>query len=157
LGHVDESDFGVAFESSAFETTTELIGEVALRIWMASTWDDLDIHAFLDVIDQQGRVQEVSRGWLKASRRRLDLQRSTPSRPFHAHTHIEPLTPGTDVQLDIEIWPVAFAIHPGERIRVRLAGRGPGTLSGWHRRSRGRNTLLFGGVRPSSILLPIAP
>jgi predicted acyl esterase len=158
LGHVDETAFGVTFVSEPFTEVTDCIGEVLLHVWVSSSWDDLDLHAFLSILDSDGRDHEMSRGWLKASRRRLDLHRSTPSRPFHAHTHVDALQPNTPVCLDVEIWPISVRVNPGERVKLRLAGRGPGTLSGWHRRSRGTNTIHFGGPQFISYLqLPIAP
>src|SRR5215472_13717388 len=41
-------------------------------------------------------------GWLRASHRKLDPERSTPYRPYHTHDEIQKLTPGDTVPVDVE-------------------------------------------------------
>jgi putative CocE/NonD family hydrolase len=157
LGAVDETAFGVSFDSATFNQEVDLVGEAALIVWASSSYNDLDLHVFLSVVDPDGSVHEISRGWLKASLRGLDAARSTPLRPYHAHDRLRPLIPGEPVRLDVEIWPIGIRLLPGQRLRLRLAGRGPGTLSGWHRRPRGRHTIHYGGTMPSRLMLPVVP
>ncbi|MDT5152555.1 MAG: uncharacterized protein QOI01_4288 [Mycobacterium sp.] len=67
----------------------------------------------------------LSKGWLRASKRKLGPVLSTPSRPYHAHDEIQPLTPGQTHQVDIEIWPTCVVLAPrlpcrADRPRRRL-------------------------------------
>jgi uncharacterized protein len=154
LGTSDE-DPGVTFQSETFREQTDIVGEVTLVLWAASSNDDMDLHVFLDLVSANGSSIELSRGWLKASHRELDPARTTISRPWHRHRRVLPLSPDKPERLDIEIWPMAVRVSPGESLRLRIAGRGPGFLSGWHRRPRGTHTVHFGGERPSRLVLPI--
>ncbi|MDI5922659.1 CocE/NonD family hydrolase [Halomonas sp. LR5S13] len=147
-------DTGAIFLSAPFQETTDLVGEAALDLWAASSYDDMDIHVYLSLVSANGDLIDLSRGWLKASQRELDPARSTQRRPYHAHTRRTPLTPGEKVEMHIEIWPFAVRIQPGERLRLRIAGSGAGYLSGWHRRPRGTHTVYFGGAYPSHLALP---
>ena len=64
----------------------------------------------------------VSKGWLRASQRKLDPVRSTPYRPYHTHDEIQPLTPGETYQLDVEIWPTCVVLPRGYRLALTVQG-----------------------------------
>ena len=65
----------------------------------------------------------VGLGWLRASHRKLDPQRTLPYRPWHTHDEEWPLTPGEPVELDIEIWPTSIVVPPGYRIALTVRGK----------------------------------
>lgn len=65
---------------------------------------------------------EGGHGRLRASHRLLDISRSRPDRPYHAHTQIEKLRDGEIVPLEIEIWPHGMIWEAGEKIRLSVAG-----------------------------------
>jgi len=155
IGGAMKSELGVEFISDPFPEVTELVGEAALKLWGASTYEDMDLHIFLDLITKEEKPIELSRGWLKASHRELDVERSTERRPFLKHSRRIFLSPGVKEEMEVEIWPFAVRIQPGERLRLRIAGTGPGFLSSWHRRPRGLHTILFGGDDPSVLKLPM--
>ena len=122
-------------------------------------------------------------GWLRASHRKLDSERTLPYRPFHTHDEKQPLTPGEVYELDVEIWPLSIVVPAGYRIGLSLRGRdyvypgfehtaprivgrvysGVGPFRHIDRRDRpagifgGKVTLHTGPDRPSHVLLPIVP
>ena len=51
-------------------------------------------------IGGQGEPVAITAGWLRASQRKLDPQRSTDYHPFHNHDQIQKLTPGQLVPVD---------------------------------------------------------
>lgn len=61
-------------------------------------------------------------GKLRLSHRAIDPARSTPSEPFHPHDRIEPVEPGTIVEMEIGIWPMGTVFEEGEGVRVVIAG-----------------------------------
>ena len=63
----------------------------------------------------------MSKGWLKASHREKDAERSTDIRPFYTHTNPQPLTPGEIYEFDIEVLPVSYVFKKGHRIRLEIA------------------------------------
>ena len=54
----------------------------------------------------------IAMGWLRASHRELDPERSTPYRPYHTHRRRQPLVPGEVYELDVEIWPTCIVVPP---------------------------------------------
>jgi predicted acyl esterase len=69
----------------------------------------------------QPAFTNVAKGWLLASHREKDPQRSTELRPFYTHTNPQPLTPGEVYRFDIEVLPVAYVFRKGHRIRLEIA------------------------------------
>jgi predicted acyl esterase len=62
--------------------------------------------------------RELTRGWLKASNRALDPERSTEWKPLHKLTRAaaEPVTPGEVVEYEIELLATANLFETGHRI-----------------------------------------
>ncbi|MEU5259818.1 CocE/NonD family hydrolase [Amycolatopsis sp. NPDC021455] len=168
------TSYPATFEFEATERL-ELTGPVALRLWMSHEADDLDVFARLDQYDANGeRIPALGPhgaltpvpmaiGWLRASHRKLDPERSTPYRPWHTHDEIQPLQPGTPTLLEIEFWPTSLTLEPGQRLRLqlltgdddlspRLAHNHPGD-----RKIGDGATVHFGGEHPSHLLVPVIP
>ena len=162
------------FEFSATERM-EITGPVSLRLWISHVRDDLDVFARLEQYDANGeRIPGIGPhgtstpvpmavGWLRASHRKLDPQRSLPHRPWHAHDEIRPLEPGAPTPLEIEIWPTSITLEPGQRLQLQLRTDD----NDLHpqlthddpvdRRSATGATVHFGGECPSHLLVPVIP
>jgi predicted acyl esterase len=124
----------------------------------------------------------VAHGWLRASHRQLDKERSLPWRPWHPHLEREPLTPGESYDVEVEIWPTSIVIPPGYTLALTVQGHDyepPAEVGGlqfqWtpmrgvgpfrHDSPEGRPvevyggavTLHTGGPAPAHLLLPVIP
>ena len=66
--------------------------------------------------------RELTRGWLKASMRELDVKRSTPWKPFHKLTRSsrKPVVPGEINEYQIEIMSTANLFEKGHRICLEI-------------------------------------
>ena len=66
--------------------------------------------------------REITRGWLKASNRALDVGRSTPSRPWHLLTRsaATPVVPGQIELYVVELMASAHLYRAGHRICVEI-------------------------------------
>jgi predicted acyl esterase len=181
---------GVQFLSAALTRETEITGPVAVKLVLSSDTADADVFVCLQILDPEGREvtfqgsndprTPVGLGWLRASQRRLDPERTLPYRPYHSHDRTEPLTPGEPVELDIEVWPTSIVVPNGHRIALTIRGRdyrndgvtlpgaryplyGIGPFSHEDPQDRpqetfgGVNTLHFDRSRESYLLLPIIP
>ena len=183
---------GVTFSTPPLEKETEITGPSALKLFISSSTADADIFAVLRVFDAKGKEvlfqgaldprTPVGQGWLRASQRKLDSQRSLPYRPYHAHDEKQPLEPGKVCELDVEIWPTCIVVPAGWRIALTIRGRDyehqeeAATLSNMKNPMRGcgpflhddptdrppevfggRVTLHFGAKRQASVLLPVIP
>ncbi|MDR0359149.1 MAG: CocE/NonD family hydrolase [bacterium] len=124
---------GVDFWSASFEAETEITGPIAARLWCSSATSDADLFLVVRVFDPDGEEvvfqgaldpnTPVAQGWLRASHRRLDPERSLPWRPYHTHDAVEPLTPGEVYPLDVEIWPTCIVIPAGYQLVLSVRGR----------------------------------
>ncbi len=183
---------GLEFWTPPLEHDVELTGPAAARLTVASSTRDADIFLTLRVTDPEGRDLTfisgqdphgcVGFGWLRASHRQTDPERSYPHRPWHTHDDPQPLSPGEPVGLDVEIWPTSVLIPAGYRLGVTVQGRDfelPGdgpwpTAFGVTMRGNGifvhdepadrppeifggATTLISGGSSPSYLLLPVIP
>jgi len=123
----------VTFLSDPLEQEMEITGPSALKLGISSSSNDADIFVVLQVFDPVGEEvvfygaldphTPIAQGWLRASHRKLDPERSLPYRPYHSHTTREILTPGHPVALDIEIWPTCVVVPAGYRIGLNIRGR----------------------------------
>ncbi|PFG51004.1 hypothetical protein ATK36_6270 [Amycolatopsis sulphurea] len=165
--------YPAAFDFLATERI-EITGPLALRLWISSPAEDVDVFVQLDQYRADGeRIPAIgpggtatpvpmALGWLRASHRELDPARTLPHRPWHRHERIRPLEPGVPTLLEVEIWPTSLTLEPGQRLRLqvradddnlgRLAHNDPAD------RKRDRTaTLHFGGAHASHLYLPIIP
>ena len=111
----------------------EITGPVAAKLWLSSPTRDADIFLALRLFDPDGKEitfigsndprVPVGLGWLRASQRKCDTQRSLPYRPWHSHDEEWPLTPGEPVELDVEIWPTSIVVPPGYRLALTVRGK----------------------------------
>ncbi|HEY7325882.1 MAG TPA: CocE/NonD family hydrolase [Streptosporangiaceae bacterium] len=188
----DSTGNGLVFWTPPLETGLEITGPGAARLTIASSTADADVFVTLRVADPDGRdVTFVSGqdprgcvgfGWLRASQRKTDPERSLPWRPWHTHDERQPLTPGVPVSLEVEIWPTSVVIPAGYRLGVSVAGRdfelpgdGPWPVAfGVAMRGNGifvhdepadrppalfsgTTTLMCGSGTPCYLLLPVVP
>jgi uncharacterized protein len=123
---------GVRFMTKPLQRETEITGPVASRLHISSSTSDADLFLVLHVYDSEGTEivfsgaqhprTPISQGWLRASHRRLDPQRSTAYRPYHTHDRTEPLEPGKVYALDVEIWPTSIVVPAGYCIGLSVRG-----------------------------------
>jgi len=124
---------GVTFISEPLEKETEITGPLAARLFVSSNTKDADLFLVLRVFTPDLREvvfmgaidphTPVAQGWLRASHRKLDRQLSTEYRPYHSHDEVQPLVPGKEVQLDVELWPTSIVVPAGFRLALTVRGR----------------------------------
>ncbi|MFE0630957.1 CocE/NonD family hydrolase [Streptomyces sp. NPDC058864] len=188
----DATGDGLTFTTGPFPEDAEITGPAAARLHIASTTTDADLFLTLRVLDPRGEdvtfvsgldpAGVVGAGWLRASHRATDPERSLPYRPWHTHDRPQPLIPGEIVALDVEIWPTSVVVPAGHRVALTVTGRdfelpgdGPwpstyGVPMKGHgiflhddpddRPSEvfaGTTTLVSGPAHPSHLLLPFVP
>lgn len=158
----------LTFTSAPLEQDLRVIGPVKLVLFASS--DQIDTDFLVRLTDQlpdgtphapgaapSGRV--LARGWLMASHRELDPERSTDARPFHTHTDPQPLEPGKVYRFDIEIWPVGHVFRRGHRVRIELANGDSaiteGVFAHFYGLKYGTDTIHHDATWPSHLVLPV--
>ncbi len=129
----DTTGDGLIFRTPPRDTSFEITGPVAAKLWVSSPTIDADLFLALRLFDPAGKEVTfigsndprvpIGLGWLRASHRKLDPAKSLPYRPWHSHDEAWPLRPGEPVGLDVEIWPTSIVVPPGYRLALNIRGR----------------------------------
>lgn len=124
---------GLTFELEVSDQALEITGPVAAKLWISSDTSDADLFLILRVFDPAGKEVTfigsndprvpVGLGWLRASHRKTDPEKSRPYRPWHTHDEKWPLKPGDPVEVDVEILPTSIVISPGYRLALTVQGK----------------------------------
>lgn len=124
---------GLTFISSPFADRTEITGPIAARLNISSSTTDADLFLVLRLftpdfkeVTFSGALDPhtpIGQGWLRASHRKVDPEKSLPYRPWHTHDEVMPLEPGAVYPLDIEIWPTCIVVPQGYRLGISVRGR----------------------------------
>ncbi len=160
----------------AFDTDTDLVGHMKLRLWMScEAGDEMDVFVAIQKLDAAGAVVPfayyaqfedgpVALGWMRATRRELDEARSTPWQPVQRHARDLPVRPGEILPLDIEIWPSGTRFAAGEGLRLVVQGRDVNdypkpSVYARHENgaNRGRHSIHTGGGHDAHLLVPLLP
>ena len=98
---------------------TEVVGPAVLKLYAATT--DTDIHWIVSLfeVDAQGGQRLLTKGWLKASHRELDMEKSQPWEPLYTHAKSEPLTPGKIYEFNIKMVATGQSIQGGIEDRTQ--------------------------------------
>lgn len=147
----------VVYTTPALEQDVQVMGSASLDLWLSSTASDTDIQATLTEVRPDGQEVYVARGWLRASQRALDEQRSTPTRPFQLHTEASaaPLTPEEPTFMRLEIFPFAHRFRADSALRVIIDGPAAttGDWGGMLHPVPAENTVLNDPDHPSRLVL----
>ena len=124
---------GLTFTTEPLTNALEITGPIAAKLFVSSSTADADLFLVLRVFAPDGKevtfqgAQDphtpVGQGWLRASHRKLDAERSLPYRPYHSHNEVQSLAPGEIVELDIEIWPTCIVVPAIYRVALSIGGR----------------------------------
>jgi putative CocE/NonD family hydrolase len=160
----------LTFTTEPFESDTEITGPLALNLWASSSATETqfivkvvdlapltdDVARAIELLDVAQPALPVTEGWLRASHRALDPERSSPASPYHTHANPEPLEPGKIYEFNIEIWPTCWVFKKGHRLRLDFAALDQlGQYYLGHLRAT--DTIYHDRSRPSHLLLPVIP
>lgn len=110
----------VRYDTEPLAADTEIVGPAHLTLRVSSTALDTHVQARLSDLAPDGTMSVVSVGWLLASHRAVDGDRSTVTEIVHDHTHAEPLPPGEPVVLRFSLTPFAQLVRAGHRLVLEL-------------------------------------
>jgi uncharacterized protein len=168
------ADRGVGGENLArfdllFERDAEITGPMRLHLYAATeSADDFDLFVAVRKIAPDGsevrffgyssnRDDMVAKGWLRASHRELDIERSTEIQPVHLHRRSMKVTPGEPVVVDVEILASSTLFERGSRLRLEVLGHEPNTypiLEHAPLPNQGVHRLYTGGAFDSYVAVP---
>ena len=162
----------LTFTSAPLGKDMEICGPIKLVLYASSSARDTDF--FIKLSDQfpqspeeRGKglnpfVDLITRGWLRASHRALDAERSTDMVPYQTHSNPQPLNPGEIYKFEISLEPMAYLIQAGHRLRLEIVnGDSPASEQlrvHYYRPDKiGTDTVFHDAAHPSELVLPTSP
>jgi predicted acyl esterase len=115
----------LSWNTGPFEQPTELMGAGAAHLFAEIDQPDTNFILRLWDAAPNGKRQLITTGYLKASHRELDEERSTEGNPYHPHTRAVPVEPGMVEEYVIRLYPFAATFLPGHRLVVELSNDEP--------------------------------
>lgn len=112
----------LSYTTEALNQDTEVIGPIALYLYASISGDDADFIVKVKDVSPDGAEFVLTRGWLKASHREIDKERSKPWQPYHPHTRALPVAPGEINEYGIEIRPISNLFRKGHKIKLEICG-----------------------------------
>ncbi|HUI27740.1 MAG TPA: CocE/NonD family hydrolase [Candidatus Kryptonia bacterium] len=159
----DDAGKAVAYVTDPLPATMVMAGSGSVDLWLKSTANDTDVQVTLSEIRPDGQETYVQNGWLRASHRKLDPQRSTVLRPVHTNLESDAadLPPNQFASVRVELFPFAHVFHAGSRIRIAVESPG-GSRPLWKfdvlpADTEVRNTIGRSAAAPSRLVLPLVP
>ena len=171
--HGNTGRTGISFVTPPMAEDTEVTGPLVLNVWVSSTSEDMDIFVTIRNIGPDGKdvcevgqhsqpIPCVTKGWLRASHRKLDEKKSLPYRPFHAHDERLWLKRNEVVECRVEVWPTSMVFKKGHQLRVDIQprdGQGSAPYTHYHAdyNAGAMNSVYAGGKTASYLMLPVIP
>ncbi|MGE0558372.1 MAG: CocE/NonD family hydrolase [Burkholderiales bacterium] len=171
--HGNTGRTGISFVTPPMEADTEVTGPLVANLWVSSTSEDMDIFVTIRNIGPDGKdvcevgqhsqpIPCVTKGWLRASHRKLDPEKSLPYRPYHAHDERQWLKKGEVVECRVEVWPTSMVFKKGHRLRLDIQprdGQGSAPYTHYHAdyNAGAANTVHAGGKTASYLMVPVIP
>jgi putative CocE/NonD family hydrolase len=156
---------GVNYTTEPLESDLTLNGPVNTRLWLTTSASDAVVSVRVTDVAPDGTSTELSGGWLAASFRKLDRQKSRRVRgkllqPWHPFTResVLPVEAGKPVQLDVEVFPVNAVVPKGHSLRVSVNPsdfpHAVPPLPQFSNSLAGQVQVLHDAEHPSSVTLP---
>lgn len=159
----------LVYTSPPLQKDLVVLGSASLDLWLDSTAVDTDVQAVLTEVrpkeaDRDKEHQQemyVQAGWLRASHRTLDGDRSTPTLPFHTHQFkdTKALTPLKPELMRVEIRPFGHVFRAGSRLRLSIEAP-PAKTGNWSFESLpgpSLNRVYHDSAHPSALRLATLP
>ncbi|MEM9000266.1 MAG: CocE/NonD family hydrolase [Bacteroidota bacterium] len=180
-GQEDELSYPAKKGSRKFNVTftenTEITGHAMLRIWMELrssdvSLDDFNVYAVLNKYDAHGKRvpfygtvgnknDVITRGYMRASLRQLDEEKSTGAIPYQSFKKYQKLGAEEIVCLHIAFPPTSVFFYAGETLELMVASyevfQNAPMVKDNRLNKGGTHVLHIGGMYDSYLQVPIIP
>lgn len=146
----------VHYTSGTLTRQLEIGGSPQIHLWVSSTAPDGEFFAYLEDVREDGSVQYVTSGSLRAIHRRAGgITAGVQPRP-HSYRRADamPLVPGEPAEIIFDLAPTSYQFPGGHRIRITFSGADtsrfavlPGPAPTWR--------IYHDRLRTSSLMLPV--
>lgn len=169
---------GEAAFQYTFEAGTEITGHAKLCVYISGNFrdptktGDMDLFAVMNKLDSAGKrvpfngtvgnqQDTISRGYQRASLRKLDKARSTEAIPYLAFDEVQALSSGETVELVFPFPPTSVFFSKGESLELTLSSYETFQAAPFYKESSGRkgdqHSIQLGGNCASYLQVPVIP
>jgi putative CocE/NonD family hydrolase len=115
----------LSYQSEPFAGDTEIVGPVHLHLTVSVSAIDTHIGARLSDVAPDGTRRKLAFGWLLASHRQIDAERSNPTEIVHDHSAgaARQLVPFEPTPLAFSLTPISNCFRRGHRLLLELGSR----------------------------------
>jgi putative CocE/NonD family hydrolase len=145
---------GLTFTGPALDAPVRLAGPSELRFWAITEASDMAWVGRLADVAPDGSARLITQGWLRASFRHVDPDRSRPGAPYLTDDRDTPVTVGETIEYRMDIWDTGYTLAPGHRLRLWLGSSDTPTHEPLP--EAGRNLIFHDADHPSQLVLGIA-
>jgi putative CocE/NonD family hydrolase len=119
--------------SNPLENDMEITGHAIITLYMTSTHDDGAVFAYLEDVNEKGKVTYITEGQLRLIHRKISTE-EPPYKltiPYHSFRKkdAQPVIPGEIMEISFGFLPTSVLIRKGHRIRVAIAGADKDTFN----------------------------
>jgi uncharacterized protein len=114
----------LSYTSAPLQAPLRAVGHPVARLWLSTAAPDLDIFAYLQQVDGQGRSTYVTEGALRASHRAAaEPPYDNLGLPYHDHcqSHLAPIPSGEPFEATLDLEPTGFEFPAGSQVRLTIA------------------------------------
>lgn len=115
----------LSWSTPVFDTDTEMMGTGAAHIFAEIDQEDTNFILRMWDVSPTGSRQLITTGYLKATHRELDEEKTRFGDPHHPHTRRVPVEPGTINEYVIRLYPFAATFRTGHRLLAELSNVEP--------------------------------
>jgi putative CocE/NonD family hydrolase len=111
----------LTYTTAEMKKPLSLAGPMELNFWGATSAEDTDWIVKVSDVAPDGTAKLISSGYVRASHRLWDEQRSRPGRPWLPNTDPAVVPAGKPLEYRIDIWDIAHTVLPGHRLRISVS------------------------------------
>ncbi|GAA1853999.1 CocE/NonD family hydrolase [Brevibacterium marinum] len=115
----------LTWSTPVFDTDTQMMGTGAAHIFAEIDQEDTNFILRMWDVAPGGARQLITTGYLKATHRELDEEKTSPGDPYHPHTRAVPVEPGVINEYILRLYPFAATFHTGHRLVAELSNVEP--------------------------------
>ena len=134
--------YSMTFTTSPFERETHLLGWPKVVLHASSSAQVATFVTKLSDVAPDGTSALIADGSLNGTRRQ-------------SLTNPSPMKPGEIYELSVPMWPAAWVLKPGHRLRMAVSSSDFPNL--WPTPEAARNRIYRSGRYPSRVILPVVP
>ena len=147
----------LTYTTAVLTNDIEIAGHPVVHVWIECSVEDVDIFAYLEEVEPNGRSTYITDGCLRTSHRRLNVPpHDRMGLPYHRSfaQDREPL-PDEPVELTFDLYPTANLFEAGHRMRLSVTCADYDNNQTPQVNPAPEMTIYRNAEKPSRILLPI--